>query len=303
MSFLRIFCILGAVTAAVSHARADELTPRDVRASEPAVVFCYDRARDVVARLLSSECHGTVVSEAEARAIAERRDQQVKRALAAPRVGHEGLGRAEHGTAFYVDEVGRLLTSYHVVAGCAAISVIENSGAEQPARTLAIDVMRDLALLQVDTVPPAMAFFGSDDASSAEAFVAVVGYPDQAPTSGGPRGRVGELLAPSLSDLSNEHTLIKADIRDGDSGSPLLDRRGLVIGIVDRTADADALRLKGLKSREASTVAFGIPLALLFDFLDRYDARYQTADSRPVLEAEKIFSLGRQFVTRVDCWK
>src|SRR5579859_763595 len=93
-------------------------------APAPLVVFCYDRERDLVTHELAGACHGTVVDEAEAAAIKARRDQEIARTLAKPtQKVPEGRRLSSVGTAFYVDETGRLLTNHHVIADCERVLI------------------------------------------------------------------------------------------------------------------------------------------------------------------------------------
>lgn len=300
----RHFWLIVGVLTLTGSAAAEEATPNVPAAPSDAVVNCYDPARGIVQHLLKAECHGTIVSETEAHAIAQRREEVLKRAVGnQSRIGRGGLRRASFGTAFYVDEVGRLATSYRVVNGCTALTVVGNADLEQSAMILAIDAVHDLALLRVDNISPATPFFPSDDVPGIEAVVAFVGFPD--PTSGStePIVTTGRVLAIPPPGSPTEQMVIRAEFRDGNSGGPLLDRRGLVIGMVSAKAELDTVRVGTASARDQRNTGLAIPLPVLTDFLDSYDTRYRVAQGGAALETRQISTLAREFVARVDCWK
>ena len=282
-------------------ARAQE---RKASPAAGAIVYCYDQARGVVLHVLASECRGTILSEDEARAKADARDEQLRRAVAGPpRANRDSLQRTTVGSAFYVDDTGRLVTSYHIVNACTLVSVTDASGSEQSATTLAVDTVRDLALLSVDGKSPARPYFPDEAAISADAFVAVVGHRDPAAASADADITIGKLLAISQRGAPTEQMVITADIRARDSGSPVLDRRGLVIGMLTDKTDLDQIRVGKGPVRDPKNTALAITLSPLQDFLDRYDTRYRVAQGGPSLEIDKIVASARSYVARVDCWR
>jgi S1-C subfamily serine protease len=284
-------------TATLGH-RAPAVS--DPTASEPAVVYCYDRDRDVVTRVLAAECRGRVVSDADA--AGGRRDEQIKRAIAAaPRIGRDGLRIASLGTAFYVDETGRLLTNHHVVAGCKLVTILAGSGEERPVTVLAIDAKEDLALLQADVTVRAAAVFGVEEGAGRNSVIATVGYPNQGLAPREPLVTTGVLLGVAAEGVSVGRLVIRADIRRGNSGGPIFDDRGRVIGLV--YAKIDPVRVYDKTHLDVEDTGLGIPLSDVLAFLRRNDARFRQAKGGDMLEPGQILSLAQQFVVRADCWK
>ena len=298
-----ILFIIAAAAALPGHALGDNATSRtELAESPPAIVYCYDRGRDAVAQVLVAECQGTVVSEADAQAVTQRRDRKIMEAMTAqPQIGRDGLRIASLGTAFYVDETGRLLTNYHVVRDCKAVTVLPSSGEEKPARVLTIDAKEDMALLQADTKPRAVAVFRLEEGAGREPAVATVGYPDQGLPPREPIVTSGVLLGVAARGLPEERLVIRADIRKGNSGGPLFDNRGLVIGMVN--AKIDTVRLYNETGRDVGDTGFGIPLPTLLEFLRRNDARFHQAKGGEVLDPEQLLRRARQLVVRAECWK
>jgi serine protease Do len=294
--------LLSTLTIAAAIALANSAAASDTAASAPAVVYCYDRARDIVTRVLASECRGTVVSEPDAGGEVERRDQQIKRAIAAaPRIGRDGLHIASLGTAFYVDEAGKLLTNHHVVMDCKAVTVLTSSGEEHPATVLAIDAKLDLALLQADATARSVAIFAPDTEMGRASFVATVGYPNQGLAPREPLVTEGVLLGLAAQGVSAGSMVIRADIRKGNSGGPIFDDRGRVIGLL--YAKINPVRVYDETGLDVEDTGLGIPLPVVLQFLRRNDARFHQVTGEDKLGADQILTLARQFVVRADCWK
>lgn len=141
------------------------------------------------------------------------------------------------GSGVVVDQAGDILTSLHVVANATAIQVTFADGSQSPAQIVARQPENDIAVLQA-TNPPATlvpATLGNPRAAviGSEAFVV-----------GNPFGLYGSMSSGIISGLdrsfqlqgSNQvlHGLIQVDaaVNPGNSGGPLLNRDGQVIGIV-----------------------------------------------------------------------
>lgn len=135
------------------------------------------------------------------------------------------------GTGFVVAD-GKVMTNNHVVDECRRMVIRNADGARFPARVDATDRRRDLALM---TVPPAagppLAFRDNPPVQRGESVV-TYGFPLFGLVSSGPTLTTGDVSA--LSGLADNplHLQISAPIQQGNSGGPLLDAQGNVIGVV-----------------------------------------------------------------------
>ncbi len=141
---------------------------------------------------------------------------------------------AGSGTGIVMSNDGLILTNAHVVDGAAAITVAASgSNKERPARVVGISSCDDLAVIKVDdTTGLKPATFGKSSEQKVGEDVAVLGYPlgssigtDLSIT----RGIISKLdLA-----LDPYQSLIQTDaaINHGNSGGPMVNRKGQVIGI------------------------------------------------------------------------
>lgn len=153
-------------------------------------------------------------------------------------VGYNYFGdKLGSGSGFFIDGRGTILTAYHVVEGKSDMTVRLSNGDDQYkiTRLLAYDEERDLAILESDctnTTPLAL----RADPTSLQAGEKVYSFGSSLGYLYSSLGE-GVLAAPpryQLLDEENYCTVIQytAPISPGNSGGPILDRDGKVIGVV-----------------------------------------------------------------------
>ena len=138
------------------------------------------------------------------------------------------------GSGFFISDQGYILTNNHVVEGTKEVSIVLSDGTEQKATIVGTDQYSDIAVLKTDGKVPAVAALGnSDKLNPGESVIAI----------GSPLGNfkntvtVGVVSATGRSiDTGNGYQiedLIQTDaaINHGNSGGPLVDLAGEVIGI------------------------------------------------------------------------
>jgi serine protease Do len=138
------------------------------------------------------------------------------------------------GSGFFITDKGYLLTNNHVVEGTKEVSIVLSDGSEQKATIVGTDPYSDIAVLKTDGKVPAVAALGNSDVlNPGESVIAI----------GSPLGNfkntvtVGVVSATGRSiDTGNGYQiedLIQTDaaINHGNSGGPLVNLAGEVIGI------------------------------------------------------------------------
>jgi len=156
--------------------------------------------------------------------------------------GQEDTPDAGSGSGVVLDEMGNILTSLHVVQDAAEIEVMFADGTISPARLVGKLGDKDIAVLQALT-PPALlipAILGSP---------ATLQVGDEAIVVGNPFGLRHTLTAGVISGLNRSFKLpntaepvdgliqFDAAVNPGNSGGPLLNRDGEVVGIVTALAN------------------------------------------------------------------
>ena len=147
-----------------------------------------------------------------------------------------GTGTASaQGSGFVYDESGHIVTNQHVVAGATSIAVSFWNGVELDATLVGTDPSTDLAVLRVDASKSLLRPLRLGDSSAVDVGDPVLAF-------GSPFGLEGTVTAGIVSALHREMTApnnftitntIQTDaaINHGNSGGPLLDGRGRVIGV------------------------------------------------------------------------
>jgi putative serine protease PepD len=151
--------------------------------------------------------------------------------------GGSGLssGGSAQGSGFVYDEAGHIVTNQHVVAGASSISVSFWNGTELQATLVGTDPSTDLAVIRVDAPRSLLVPLRLANSNAVEVGDSVLAF-------GSPFGLEGTVTSGIVSALHREMTApnnftitdtIQTDaaINHGNSGGPLLDRRGRVIGV------------------------------------------------------------------------
>jgi serine protease Do len=284
---------------------------QDANSESRFLVYCYDAAREVVTRELTVECHGKVVTEAEAKELQGRRAQLINRALSrAAQPAPPGTRLVSIGTAFFINETGHLLTNNHVIDGCKGVVIEPTEADSVPAKVLAVDVADDLALLQAAMKPPTYASFRGPTPLDPGSFVATVGYPDQGIPPRQPMVTAGKVedhevrpgdTGPVMRIRAGNAILVQADIRHGNSGGPLFDEHALVIGVV--RAKLNIVKVYRDTGKLVPDTGMGIPEEAVLRFLTSSGVTYRIGQPGGPLDAPQILASARPYMARASCWK
>ncbi len=139
------------------------------------------------------------------------------------------------GSGFVIDKAGHIVTNYHVVEGAQQIEVSFSNQDTYKATLVGTDASTDLAVLQVDVSSRALtplALADSDGVRVGDPVVAI-GNPfglDRTATAGIVSALQRNVTAPNGSNI--DHVIqTDAPINQGNSGGPLLNARGEVVGV------------------------------------------------------------------------
>jgi len=147
-----------------------------------------------------------------------------------------GSGQAEaQGTGFVYDTQGHIVTNQHVVDGATNITVTFADGSTYKATLVGQDASTDLAVIKIDALASRLhpVTLGDSDKVEVGDGVVAIGDPfglDNTVTSGIVSALGREITAPDNSPIENA-IQTDAAINHGNSGGPLFDLRGEVIGV------------------------------------------------------------------------
>ena len=142
------------------------------------------------------------------------------------------------GSGFVIDRRGRLVTNDHVVQDATNLRVGFSGGATYAARVVGTDPSTDLAVIRVDAPASALHPLAFADSGRAEVGepVYAIGNPfglDRTMTAGIVSATGRDIQAPNGLGIPNA-IQTDAPINHGNSGGPLLDASGRVVGINDQ---------------------------------------------------------------------
>src|SRR5664280_749761 len=189
--------------------------------------------RDTVASVLASQTPAPATSELVYQAI---RPSLVLVETQLP----TGTGKAGEGigTGVVIDQAGDILTCLHVVAGADAIQLTFADGTKSTAQVTVRQPQHDIAVLRAATPPSVIvpATLGNPNAIRVGSDAFVVGNPFGlygSMSSGVVSGLGRSFQVPNSSQVLQNLIQVDAAVNPGNSGGPLLNRDGQVIGIVD----------------------------------------------------------------------
>jgi serine protease Do len=202
--------------------------------------------------------------------VAQQARPAVVNIRAAGPVAARGLGGAT-GSGFIIDREGHIVTNLHVVQQSTRLTVRLADGTQLPARLVAGDAETDLAVLKlVGRVNIEPLKFGDSDALRVGEWVVAIGSPfglDQTVTTGiiSAKDRVTDRRNTLQQFLQTD-----AAINFGNSGGPLLNLAGEVVGVNTQIASRDG---------SYSGIGFALPSATVREVVRQLIERGQVSRS------------------------
>jgi S1-C subfamily serine protease len=185
---------------------------------------------------------------------------------AAPGVVHiDAASQTERaiGSGFVIDKAGHIVTNYHVVRGATSIRVSFSNNERIKTRVVGIDPSTDLAVLKVNVKSRALRSLplGNSDSVRVGDQVIAIGNPfglDRSVTAGIVSAVQRRIEAPN--QLSIEHVIqTDAALNHGNSGGPLLDAEGEVVGVNAQIETGDST------TQGSVGIGFAIPINTVRD--------------------------------------
>ncbi len=210
------------------------------------------------------------------------------------------LTLAATGTGFAINTSGQFLTNYHVIKGCEAVRLRVVAG-PQNGTVVATDERNDLAVIQgaATRIEP-LRFREGKGIRPADAVVAL-GFPYAGLLASSPEVTTGTVSA--LAGLNDDSRFLQlsAPVQPGNSGGPLVDLSGNVVGIVSS-------RINDLAVAEATgtlpqNINFAIKSATIREFLDAHRIDYLVAQSETKLDPADVGEKAMKSTIMVECYK
>jgi S1-C subfamily serine protease len=179
--------------------------------------------------------------------------------------------KVSNGSGFIITRDGFLLTNHHVVDGAARVRV-KSKDEWKEARIIGEDRENDLALLKIAGEFSPVSFAQEKEAQSGQTLY-TVGYPNIDLQGLSPKVTKGIISSQKgFQDEPNNYQ-IDASIQPGNSGGPVVDEKGDIIGVVVASLSSVNLLIK--KGRIPQNVNYAIKKSYVLDFLKKHQQAYQ----------------------------
>lgn len=211
------------------------------------------------------------------------------------------MQKVSEGTLFVINRRGDAVTAHHVIDGCGKLRVRNRGGW---AKVLATDRDHDLALVAIPGRANANAKLAIDPGGLRQGDpIIVYGFPLNAVLATG--GNLTPGIISALTGLGNDpnQVQITAPIQPGSSGSPVMDERGTVVGVISMTlSNARTLEATG---GTGQNVNFAVSGQRLNAFLDSHGADYERGGGFFSFRksAADIADEARRWTLVIECWK
>ena len=199
--------------------------------------------------------------------------------------------RDSAGTGFFVSK-SKVLTNYHVIGSCKDIELIRK-GYASVAKVTAKDANNDLAVLEAETANSNALKFRDGTGVRIGDEVVALGYSlDIGATIKLTSGSIS-----ALAGLEDETTRLQmsAPVEPGNSGGPLLDKSGHVVGVIYAKVE------KSISGRLTQNVNLAIKANVAQMFLDANNVDYKIEPSSHVKDLSDIAEEARESVVKVIC--
>lgn len=210
------------------------------------------------------------------------------------------LSKKSTGTVFVVGKSGLAITNKHVTDGCVELRI---EGRDGVAKHVTEDAVNDLALVRIPGEVKAVASIANDPAKLRQGEdIIVFGFPLNSLLSSG--GNLTPGVVSAMTGLGNNTNQIQitAPIQPGSSGSPVLNKKGEVVGVVSmKLSDSKMAKATGQIGQNVNFAVSGLTLKT---FLDAHKVEYRTGGP---LSFDKttadLADEARKWTLVVECWK
>jgi len=204
-------------------------------------------------------------------------------------VADDEVVAASSGTGFFVSSNGHIVSNFHVIDGCSNVKLVYNDK-EIDTETLAVDKINDLAILKVNIKPKKVYTVSTEDVKLLEDVI-VAGYPLGKNISEAIKASSGTITA--LAGVGDNYSEFQTDaaLNSGNSGGPILDKKGNVIGVAVSKIQAEGV--EGFN--------FGIKSSVLRIFANANNIKLIPQNNRS-MNKDQLRELITNATVYLDCW-
>jgi TPR repeat protein len=205
------------------------------------------------------------------------------------------------GTGFVISQGGFVVTNNHVAGTCSEVRARHGADQLGALSVVAKDAQNDLALLKLASRFPDAAVFREDRGLRQGDNVVVYGFPLVGVLT--PQGNLTTGSISALSGLSNDSRMLQvsAPVQPGNSGGPLLDAGGNVIGVV--SGQLNPKLVAQALGTIPQNVNFAIKASVVRNFLDANGVDYRTTTETHEMKTADAGDRAKKFTLFIECWR
>ncbi len=204
------------------------------------------------------------------------------------------------GTGFVINTNAHIVTNHHVISDCKRIEII-NSKINSRAKVLFSDEINDLAVIKSNSPVNSYAFLRGGRGIRVGEDITTVGYPLGTILGESVKVTTGNISAATGFDNDTTIMQITAPIQLGNSGGPVLDMSGNVVGIV--SSKINELGVEKATGLFLQNINFAIKSQTLQIFLDAHQIEYKMKNADTKLETADIAEAAQEYTIRVTCYE
>ncbi len=209
----------------------------------------------------------------------------------------EEVYRVASGTGFFVSENGYVVTNQHVIDGCTETRV-HTRNKTLPSSLIAKDAQNDLALLQVDFSPKQFFKLSEENPSLLQEIIAA-GYPFGNQISNSIKVTRGIVSATAGLRDNVSQIQIDAALQPGNSGGPIINDGGSVVGVAVAKLDAEyTLENFGILPENTN---FGIKVSVVKSLLESNNVLFEESQTGK-MNRTKLGILVTEGTVFLSCW-
>ena len=203
------------------------------------------------------------------------------------------------GTGFFVNTDAYLVSNYHVVEKCQYVGAAIN-GELLNVRVMASDIVNDLIVGKVENLDQSSYLPLSMEGAYLGDNIIAAGYPLADKLSDNLKVTRG--IVSSMSGMNNNYSeyQIDAAVQDGNSGGPLIDNSGNVVGVV--VSQLNKYRLLVEEETIPENVNFAIKSQNLENFLKANNIEYETKRSGNVIQNRLVAKSAQDATMMLLCF-
>jgi S1-C subfamily serine protease len=203
------------------------------------------------------------------------------------------------GSGFVVSRVGHIVTNAHVIDGARDIRVMTRDLGLVKAHVIAADPRLDIAVIKIDVSFDRCLTLRESAIQAPGVRISVIGFPlsDFLSTE----GVITEGIVNALSGVGDDTSRLQIDaaLQPGNSGGPVFDETGLVVGVA--VSRLDALFALETYGSLPQNVNFAIKHTALRDFLVAHGVPHESGSSVTVRSSDATWTEARGLVLQIKC--